>query len=739
MNFFKSKYFFDSSIALLKNKWLPFVLGIPLFFCLHRYEGIVIDAVLYLLQVIYSISPERFINDPPFMFGNQDSLGFFTPLYKLFLDFFSIADGTKYACFFFQLIWITSLIYLVKKIGILFKNRLWILPITIIFIGMCADKMPHFRMLFVNFVENYNCSRLLSVAFGIAGLALLFSKRKWFSLAVFLVGTFIHPLSAGWGIPVWFWVYYPKTKYAIIFFSALIPLSFLLHTGSFDVLPDDYLKRPLLYAPKIWDVFRILVYCVFLYFFVPRKTSGFLVHISRAISLILLISCYWNLWGSFGKHFLLYQLQTWRAEWLAWAVITPFYFNILFGEVRKRKNLFLFMQSRSCFVLEMFFLALFIPLNIPFFLVVAIIVESNIIRLHLKKIIEKYIRKSNGKTYIYLLASILVLWSVFSGVYADAVLLALDGSVTAIFLSGDFQVADSLIRSNTMVCLLLSTFFAVYSFFQKRWLSVACFFAYVFFPFLFLLPILGLVPLFLDYKKSNVKFLFISIFLIGVVDGLLATDLRCQFFFDVFSISFKPVLFWWGYVFLLLMLWISVKREFLKKMLFLFLLLPLASYALCFWDGRSIEKKHAEESLEFFKNETIFSYVKDRGRMFYYVTGNLVDMPRLQFLTGAYLSYNTHMGEIFFKEQFFEAQKRDNYLFYKDQKCKAHEKSEYRTFVTTILSNRDSLVDRINYLCRANEISYLVSNLKGLPYYVHDSMYVDSIERGLFLYQCPGL
>lgn len=77
-------------VEILKNKYLPFILGIPLFFCLHHYEGIVWDNVLYLLQVVHSFDPNRFLNDPPFMFGNQDSFGFFTPLCKFFLDFLGL-------------------------------------------------------------------------------------------------------------------------------------------------------------------------------------------------------------------------------------------------------------------------------------------------------------------------------------------------------------------------------------------------------------------------------------------------------------------------------------------------------------------------------------------------------------------------------------------------------------------------------------------------------------------------
>ena len=131
--------------------------------------------------------------------------------------------------------------------------------------------MPHFKVLFVDFVHHYNCSRLLSIALGLAGLTFLFSKRKWFSLFFFFIGTIIHPLSAGWGLPVWFLVFYPKTKYAIILFSALLPLSFLFHSGSLDIIPDNWFKRPLTHATDIWNLFRIVSYIFFLGVFHSEK------------------------------------------------------------------------------------------------------------------------------------------------------------------------------------------------------------------------------------------------------------------------------------------------------------------------------------------------------------------------------------------------------------------------------------------------------------------------------------
>lgn len=733
------KSFFESSIGMLKNKWLPFVLGIPLFFCMHHYQGIVVDAVLYLLQVIHSVSPDRFVNDPPFMFGNQDSFGFFTPLYKLFLDYFTIASGTKLACFLFQLLWIVSLISLVKGIGKSLKNRLWVLPITILFIGISADKMPHFEMLFVSFVQNYNCSRLLSIALGLGGLASLFSQKKWWSLILFAIGSVVHPLSAGWGLPIWFLVFFPKTKYLIMFFSAILPFTFLAHTGSLDILPDDWLKRPLLYRPDIWDMFRILIYVFFLWYFVPRKTSAAAAKTSKAIALILLIAFYWNMWGCLGKHILLYQLQTWRAEWLAWAVVTPFYFNILVMEIRKERNFFSFLKSRSCFVLCALALTLFPPINNPFFFVLAFVAESETSKRYFVNVIHKlgvtWVEKEN--IYVFILGVVLALWSVVSIVYADAVSLVLENTLPPFLLGGDFQVAESLVRSNMMACMLMAIFFAVYSACLKRYLPIFCFCSYLIFPFLSLAPLLGLLLLFFDLKLGKIKFVAFCFLLLCVVDGSLASQFRCQSFFDVFSNSFKPVMALWLYVLFVLFLFNITEKRMLQKLLGVVLVVSISSYAFCFWDGRSIEKRQTEETIELFKNKTIFESVQNRGKIFFYVTGSLVDMPRLQFLTGAYLSYNTHIGEIFYREQFFEARRRDNNLFYKQQRNKAHEKSEYRSFVMGSLSIRDTLIDRMTFLCSSEEITHLVSDFDDLPYAKQDSMRISVLDKEIYLYECP--
>ena len=729
------KQFYNSSMAMLKSKWLPFALGIPLFFCLHHYEGIKNDAILYLLQAIHSISPERFVNDPPFMFGNQDSLGFFTPLYRLFITNFTIASGTKLATFIFQSIWIVSFIFMVREIGTSFKNRLWILPITILSIGICADKMPHFKVLFVDFVHHYNCSRLLSIALGLAGLAFLFSKRKWFSLFFFFIGTIIHPLSAGWGLPVWFLVFYPKTKYAIILFSALLPLSFLFHSGSLDIIPDNWFKRPLTHATDIWDLFRIVSYIFFLGYFIPRKESGHLSQISKAIAITLFIAYYWNLWGYLGKHALLYQLQTWRAEWLAWAVVTPFFLNILFVEIRKKKHFPTFITSRSCFALCMLFLSLFPPLNTPFFFLVAYIDQIKPFSYFSKKILY-FLRLSKYNGTLCALGFILLFFCIVSVAYANIVELALEGSISNIFLCGNFRIAQLLTRSNMMVCTFISIIFAIYSLSIRKRIAAICFGIYIIFPMFLFIPLLGLFLLFFDMQKKRTIVIGTALLFFSLIEGLSSTQFRCHFFFDIFAVYFKPVLLSWLFIISVWFLSFIAKKA--KSIIILFLILPTSLYAFCSWDNRPENVKRIESAFELFKKETIFPYVHDRGKIFFYVTGDLVSLPRIQFLTGAYLSANTHIGEPFYPKQFFEAQKRDNYLFYKKQLGIANEIHEYITFASTTLSSPDTLADRINFLCKIKEITHLVSDIPNLPYQPLDSLTLHTLDKEIYLYSCPN-
>ena len=126
-------------INVLKN--LPFLFAIPLFFCVHHYNGIIIDATLYITQYVHSIDPSRFLQDPAFEFGSQGNFGCFSRFFGLFLESFGVDGGAFVYTFLMQLLWIVLAVFLIRVLIQHLQNRLWMLPITILFVGIFAHGM----------------------------------------------------------------------------------------------------------------------------------------------------------------------------------------------------------------------------------------------------------------------------------------------------------------------------------------------------------------------------------------------------------------------------------------------------------------------------------------------------------------------------------------------------------------------------------------------------------------------
>ena len=340
-----------------------------------------------------------------------------------------------------------------------------------------------------------------------------------------------------------------------------------------------------------------------------------------------------------------------------------------------------------------------------------------------------------------LYASALALFAhcIFSVIYTEVIQLTIEGVLPTFVLGGSLHTSFSIIKKCTIICTTTSILFSIYAFLQKNWIATICFSVYVLLPYLLFIPPLGLFFLFYSPQKKWGKLVMICLTFLCIIDTIAQPPFRCKSFFEAFSLYFKPEILSWFLVLLGIAILIIIPLPLKKcKLLAILLLTAYTSiYAFCFWDNRSDKMKIEESALEIFKKETVFPHILNRGKIFFYVTGDYVLMPRLQFLTGAYLSYNTHIGEIFYKEQFLESQKRDNYLFYKRQMNIANEKEEYVVFTKNILSNPDTLVDRTNFLCQRNEISHLVSDLVFLPFTVYDSLTIKAINKKIYLYQCP--
>lgn len=701
--------------SLTKNKILPFIVAIPLFFCLHSYRGIILDAILYLLQYISTFDPGRFANDPAFMYGNQDSYGLFSPVLGMFVETFGVSEGMKILCWLSHLGWAVSTVFLIRAFCKFSRSQFWFIPFLILFIVCTADGMPHTKVHFFRLVETYACSRAISIVFGFAGFVAILQKRKISSLLLFLVGTIVHPLTAGWGLPFWLLFFYPKFKNLLFACSAVFPFFVFLHFGKFDFYPLDWLQRPLTFAPPKDMIVRNCVWFMFFGYLIPWyfKASP-LVKLSKVVFWVTLIAFYWNLWGGFGEHVFLYQVQTWRAEWIPMVFSFLICFVLITQLFRKiRKKLFDSVDFSK-------FLSIVAVLS-PVCMMVPIIFATYYVRKRRSSIdVEKY------------MLSCLAIFLLVGFAVQQYVIWGLEGGYT--FLGFDYQYLYRLQNS----LLLNQAFFAVICIallvVQKKYFLAIPLAVFLFVPHCQLIPLSVIVWSLVETRKRLIVF---GVILLILFDCLFNTNYREH------SLLNSLPSFWYRYAgFALLslgalkivsLLWRKVFFRFIPMML----LLPvLGSFAYAHWDGRFGLRIKEESKLQTYLKETIFPQETNRGRILFFVKGLLAAEPRLQFLSGAYLCETIHVGELFFEGQYKESMKRENILFYKEFRGIAHDGPAYEGFITSKMSSRDTLIDRVQFLCEMNEIDNLISSEEGLPFAKKDSVFYDE-KQWVYLYGCP--
>ena len=728
MYFFNSKRFFDSSVALLKSKWFLFVLGIPFFFCLHRYDGIANDARLYLMQVVHSWFPERFLNDPPFMFGNQDNYGFFTFFYSQILKVLPIDKGALLCTLFGQCLCLVAAYYFIYQFSRRLQIRLWYTPLLLCFIVYSGANMPNDHIFFWHFVESTAVSRLYSLAIAFWGLGSLFAQKKFVSLALFLLGSAIHPLTAGWCLPLWLFLYYPKTLLPVVVFSAALPLTFLLRRGLFDIYPVDWGNcthdHPIMYL-MFWREFVALI---FWGLFVPKFTSNkFFLKFTKAVFWVMLIGLYWLSTGGVAKHILIYQVQTWRVEWLFFILALPFFAYLIYGQVLSfRHKGFHGLTTRHIALLLMGY-SLFMP---------APCTGAVILSLALLLV---PVRRWNLNCSLMALAFMCVL-SASAQELTNAFLLGLI-NIPLIEVTDMFRESGNLIFLQ-FLWIIGIVFLCLYKIKAEKqdvkflWSVVFILIAYAFFPQFQLLPVALAVYLLYLKKRIDLK-LLIPMLLICIGDCFLNTGYRETSILGGFPKQILQVTVFAVPVIAGIVVFYIKIPDGIRKVILIALSLVLAVFAYNGYDKRAVSLKQYESRLDLFKENVIFPQVKDRGKIFYYVSGDYAYESRVQFLSGSYFSETTTVGEALFQGHFIEERKRLNYIFFKEQRGYIAKRTEWRKFVQDSLSNKSFLLDRVEFLCSINEISHIVSDLQLTELEKLDS-YRMTEKQTVYLYRCPN-
>lgn len=705
-------------IDFLKKPWVIFLVAIPFFFCMNRYLGILIDGPLYVLQVMHRWFPERFVGDPPFMFGNQDSFTIFSPVYGIFLKYLPVDVAAMAVTFIIQLLFAIAFIMLVRAFAKLNGFEHWTLPLSLVFFSLYCFGSGKALIFFSMLVESYPVPRTLAVAFAILGLSFLFHKNKWITPIIVLIGMAFHPLMAGWVLPLWLFYYFPKTRIPVIVVSALFPLAGYIGVIPFSPYPDGWYYKQLTYRPCMEYILRFSVYIAFFVLFVKKlSVNEQICKFCYSVLIVTSIAFYWYLWTGINRFILLYQFQTWRAEWLC-IVAAYVLFSLIACNVWTR-----YKETRSLTTWDIAPIPLGITLFTDTHTLEGLVLAGILLFLPSKKIDKK-------------IATILALYYPVFNLFASGLLCLF--YLGAPFLKIiDFSIMQNAYYNYTFATIAVSVAYGVYSLRKREWLSVILFALYLCFPQFLILPIYAILW---PYLKKWQK---IVLPIVILLDGLWGFEYRIRTI-PIESLNLLETL---GLVLFiccgaLVVILCKKQKETLARCIVLFPLLFLIPYATINWDSRDEQQKIEEAGLDQFKQQTAFPQIADRGKIFFYVNGYLREYSRLLFLTGSYADTRTTVGEVFSEGHHKESVKRLRALIYKNAPEKKFsnmtERSiKVKSFFRDSLTIPSLLIDRVNFLCASKEITHLVSDFYDLPYVKQDSVRMNVLNNDVYLYKCP--
>lgn len=698
-------------LKFVEKRTFTYCAGLLFFFAFVHYSGYVLDAVLYLLQVVNYLYPERFVNDVPFMFGNQDSFTIYSPIVAKVFELFNVDLGGRLLTFCLQFFWGIGAICFIEKWCNHFGCRKWSLPVFVAFLLAMTTKRYGCGPWTLPIVEPILMARFFSEIFVFFALAFFFHKNKYISLLFFVGSALIHPLMCGWGLPLWLFYHYPRTKLPVVAVSLLFPLTAFLHIGKLDFYPNDWLVKPYSLTPD-WKDF--LVYSGYLLFWMTMyrqlndsKVSKF----SISMFVVVSIALYFQYVGAFAGHIFLYQVQPYRAQWMcAIATVPTFVLFMKENFVEQHKN---YLKNYACVALGLCAIA-----QTNWF--VALIALSTIVYSPIgKKEIANF--DFQWKKTLFYVAFVVLISSVCVENFVE---MALQQGVGSSYWAIKLMDAPEYIAPVKSVFLFALTMICVIE--RKWWFSFA--FALSFCNSKFqILPIASILLYFAPNLRSSIKQVVvaatIALSFVEILESLEKSALWSACFIVIlFPLSYLAVRF--------------LKTENTKKWTVLAstFLVVFITWDVHSWDAREDFEVLNERQMESFLDEPIFPQVKDRGKLLFVVDNEGPLQSRFNFLTGAYADASIYVGDIFYKGQYLESNRRRTALLTGDTKPVSLE--GYENKVHLVYTNLDTLHKRVGYLCSIGDITHLATDYSNMNLVKVDSSYLDVKRKFVYLYQC---
>lgn len=709
----------DTINALRELSFLHIV-GLVVYFSLIRYRGFDCDAALYLLQVMNYLQPERFVNDVPFMFGNQDAFSVFSPIVAEPLKIFGVNMGGRITTLTMHFLMYTAVFTLVCKWTNLFNARELRLPVTLAVFFLLCNKEYGSGCLYLPVFESYLVARVFSEIFIVMGLAFLFDKNKIFSFVLFVLASFMHPLMGGWTLPLWFFFYFPKFRIPVLLFVILIPLSGFLHMGRLDFYPDDW--KPLYMKPG-WTEF--LMYSGLLAFWLAMYhhfKDGMISKFSINLFWVSLAGFYLHFVGSYAEHQFFYQVQSFRVQWLCTVPIIPVFALFVRNVLMSGRNLTL--CDYSGLVLGLCAIA-----NYHWF--VMIIVCLAFIYTSIGKV-DKLVSSGFWTGFLFFggLAFLLV-----NSVVCNYIQLAIEQGIGSANLAVSWMHVPVFLSIIERFLLLLLTLVCVC---QKKYVYALAFAVAFCNVNMKILPVVGLLLYIVPNMNGLIK------------KGLLAFALSFSFFeilSSMHEINSTNTLPFEGsalgcIMLLVVLIVIAFRILSLKNILkyqetvfpLMAFVVSLGVWDVCNWDARDKQIVENEKQMDVFFDAPIFPQVKDRGKILFVVDFESPVQSRVNFMTGAYADESIYVGEVFYKGQYMESNRRRKKLL-----MGASQNGSLDNFgarMMRIYSNSDTLLSRVNYLCAENEITHFATDYANMPLPKEDSVFLDVKQKYVWLYGC---
>lgn len=666
-------------IDLLKKKLFVYTAGLAFFFVLFRYYGYYEDAGRYLLQAVHFLHPERFVNDVPFMFGNQDSFTVFSPLLVIFFKIFGVNHGGAIAVLLLELFWGLAAITLFVRWTKSWGRPAWALPAFVACVVVITNK-TYGSGAYFPIVDHILVARFAAEGFVLWGLAFIGSKNRYVSLGLFLFATILHPLMGGWGIPLWLLYHYSRLRLPLSIAVLLAPLTGFLRVGRLDFYPSDWFADRLPFTPTGEDALFFAGILVFWRLVWKFSKNYAVLRFASVVFWLCLVGIFWQYVGILMRHQLLVQAQPYRALWLGFVPMVPVAILCLWQIFREKSQFSLWLVARPRLVRAIF------GTSLLFFVASAFL--ENMVQLALEQNVGKMgiaLGLMNVPAYL------LPVHKVLLGILA-------------------------------IICLAERRFWLAISFGLS--LFNGCF---------TILPMIAIAFYLIPSMKGLFKDLLIATaIVVSFVEYLSALQASPLVDSGFYSSVFFGVLF-------ALVIWIIRWNNSSKqKYLWLPLLLMLVAFTVWDvfkWDVRGESRVLDERQMDAFFDKTVFSQIQDRGRILFVENGETPLQSRFKFLTGTYADETINIGELFYKGQFQEATKRKNALLLGDSILGNW--GNYTQEIAKVYANPDTLLTRVQYLCTIGEITHFATDYDDMPLFKEDSVFLDIKRNYVWLYKCP--